>query len=81
LDGYAKLDNIEVWNLNDQFEPLLIYLCLPFHSKDPKQKERSNLLAQIQWTLLEQPVPALCSSQWRNLLVKLLRKVRELCPV
>jgi hypothetical protein len=80
-DGYAKLDDVEVWDLSTCYEPLLIFFCLPFRSADPKRKERRDLLDQIQWVLLKQGLPSLPSSQRRDLLRELLREARALCPM
>jgi hypothetical protein len=80
-DGYARLDDSEVWDISSQFEPLLIYFCLPFHSEKPKLKERRDLLVQIQRIVLEQRLPAVHSSRRRHLLRKLLGEARDLCPL
>jgi hypothetical protein len=39
-DGYIKIDDPAVWDLDSQFEPLLVFFCLPFCSHDPKLSER-----------------------------------------
>jgi hypothetical protein len=38
-DGYIKIDDPAVWNLDSQFEPLLAFFCLPFNTCNPKLKE------------------------------------------
>jgi hypothetical protein len=35
-DGYARLDDKEVWDISSQYEPLLIFFCLPFCSAEPE---------------------------------------------
>jgi hypothetical protein len=78
-DEYAKLDNHEVWNLSNQFEPLLIYLCLPFHSDNPKLQERRRLLDRISWTLSEHTVRLTCLGRRQDNLCQLLCNVQRLC--
>jgi hypothetical protein len=80
-DGYARLDDKEVWDLSSHFEPLLIYFCLPFRSAEPKFEKRRELLVRIQRIVLEQRVPAVCLSRRRHLLRKLLGEARDLCPL
>jgi hypothetical protein len=46
-DGSSKLEDEEVWELSQHFEPLLIYLCLPFCSSNPKLEERGCLLERF----------------------------------
>lgn len=41
-DGYARLDDVEVWDLSCRYEALLIYFCLPFCSKDPKWEDNGK---------------------------------------
>ena len=80
-DRCSKLDDDEVWDLNDQFEPLLIYFCLPFCSENPRRGERSDLLAPIQQVLFKPDVQMLCSGQRRDILRLLLLQARGLCPM
>jgi hypothetical protein len=80
-DGYARLDDSEVWDINSHYEPLLIYFCLPFCSKNPKFKECRDLLVQIQRLVLEQRLPAVHSGRRRHLLRKLLGEAWDLYPL
>jgi hypothetical protein len=44
-DGYARLDDTEVWDVSSHYyEPLLIFICLPYCSENPKLEERRKLL-------------------------------------
>jgi hypothetical protein len=79
MDSYSKLEDAEVWNIGCHFEPLLIYFCLLFCSKDQKWQEWQNLLAQIQLILFKKEVPT--SSKPRDFLRKLSWEVREPCPL
>jgi hypothetical protein len=46
-DCYFKIESDDVWGLSDQFEPLLVYVCLPFVVHSPKLAERATLLEQF----------------------------------
>jgi hypothetical protein len=59
-DGYAGLDDKEVWDISLQYKPVLIYFCLPFRSENPKFEKLQELLVQIQRVVLEQRLPAVC---------------------
>jgi hypothetical protein len=80
-DGYSKLDDREVWDLSNHYEPLLIYLCLPFLSSNPKQAARRRLLDRISRTLSERTVLPTSSGRRRDLLRQLLLEARQLCPL
>ena len=80
-DGYARLDDSEVWDISSKYEPLLIYFCLPYLSENPKFEERRELLVQIQRIVLQQRLPLVCSRRRRHLLRKLLVEARDLCPL
>ena len=80
-DGYAKLDDPEVWNLSCQFEPLLIYVCLPFHSENPKLQERGRILDRISRTLSKPTLPSTPTGRRRDLLRQFLCDARKLCPL
>ena len=41
---YLKLDWDGVWPLSEQFEPLLVFVCLPYISERPKHEKRAKLL-------------------------------------
>jgi hypothetical protein len=71
-DGYAHLDDKEVWDISLHYELVLIYVCLPYRSENPKFEKRRELLVRIQRVMLEQQVPAVCSRRRRHLLRKLL---------
>jgi hypothetical protein len=43
-DGYFKLDCPFVWDLKNQFEPVLIYVCLPYISCRPRLTKQGELL-------------------------------------
>jgi hypothetical protein len=80
-DGYAKLEDKEVWDLSKHYEPVLIFLCLPFVSSNPKLQERGRLLDRFRRTVLEQQLPQVSSLRRRDILRQLLCDARKLCPV
>jgi hypothetical protein len=80
-DGYARLDDKEVWDISSHYELVLIYFCWPYRSENPKFEKRRESLVRIQRVVLEQPVPAECSRRRRHLLRKLLGKARDICPM
>ncbi len=80
-DGYSILKDEAVWNITQHYEPLLIFVCLPFRSDTPKLQERSHLLERFKRIVYEQGVPAPSTSQRRDLLRKLFCDARSLCPL
>jgi hypothetical protein len=46
-DFYFKMDWEGVWPLSEQYEPLLIFVCLPFESHSPGHEKREQLLEEF----------------------------------
>jgi hypothetical protein len=81
-DMYFKIkDCSEVWELSTQFEPLLIFVCLPYVTYMPKLKERQELLDEFQGGLPREEFPEISSGTRRTILCKLLESERKLCPL
>jgi hypothetical protein len=80
-DGYFKLDCPFVWDLRTHFEPVLIYVCLPYVSSRPRLSERGKLLDEFRGALPKADMPPLSARRGRIVLRKLLLKARELCPL
>jgi hypothetical protein len=80
-DFYFVVDWPEVWPLKEHFEPLLIFVCLPFCSSSPRHIARAGLLEEFQRDLLGERVREVSGTHRRNLLRKLLERARALCPV
>jgi hypothetical protein len=80
-DGYSRLEDSEVWDIKHHFEPLLIYLCLPFCSSNPKFQERIRILERFRRALYEQRLPETPSLRRRDILRQLLCDARKLCPL
>jgi hypothetical protein len=53
---YFKVDWPEVWPLKGHFEPLLIFVCLPYRSCSPRLQERQALLKEFRRDLLGEGV-------------------------
>ncbi len=70
-DGYSILKDEAVWNITQHYEPLLIFVCLPFRSDTPKLQERSHLLERFKRIVYQQGVPTPSTSKRRDLLRKL----------
>jgi hypothetical protein len=80
-DGYIKIDDPAVWNLNSQFEPLLAFFCLPFNSYDPKLGEWLEIVDGLQRLVSKPDLPSVPPGARGSFLRKLLCKARELCPL
>jgi hypothetical protein len=71
-DGYVKLEDKQVWDLSQHcYEPVVIFLCLPFVSSNPKLQERGRLLDRFRRTVLEQQLPQVSSMRRRDILRQL----------
>jgi hypothetical protein len=80
-DFYFKMDWEGVWPLSEQFEPLLIFVCLPYLSHSPKLEEREKLLEEFRRLMLRERLPEIPEVQRRDLLRKLLKRARALQPL
>ena len=50
-DCYFKLAEGGVWDLNQEYEPLLIFCCFPFLPHRPSLEERQRLGRRVLWTM------------------------------
>jgi hypothetical protein len=81
-DGYFKIKDFpETWDLSVQFEPILIFVCLPYVSLNPRLVERKQLLDEFQGALPGKGMPEISAGRRGDLLRKLLESARELCPL
>lgn len=80
-DFYFKLDNSSLWNMKSQFEPLLIFVCLPFLPHRPQLSERDGLISQLRRTLLSENLPQVHTPPQRAVLRKLFSSAREISPL
>ena len=77
-DFYCRIENQELWPGNTNYEPLLVFVALPFRSWEPKFKERAELLDRLAWLLLGPGVSEVHTSRHRGSLRKLFSKAWEI---
>jgi hypothetical protein len=80
-DFYFRMDSNKVWPLKAHFEPLLIFVCLPYSSSSPRLAKKGLLLEELQGTVLRNKLPEVPEVQRWNILRKLLRRARSLCSL
>lgn len=78
---YLKLDWPEVWDLSKHFEPVLIFLCLPYRACAPNRDEQEKLLVEFRRSMLSANLSEVSEERRRYLLRKLLQRARALCPL
>jgi hypothetical protein len=79
-DFYFKVDWDEIWPLKSRFEPLLIFVCLPYRSATPRLEAWDKLLETLRGSLLGNGVREISVCGRRDLFCELLQRVRALCP-
>jgi hypothetical protein len=77
-DFYFKMDWEGVWPLSEQYEPLLIFVCLPFESHSPGHDKREKLLEEFRRFMLQDKLQKVPEVQRRNFMRKLLKRARAL---
>jgi hypothetical protein len=81
-DEYFKIqDSPNVRELTAQFEPLLIFVCLPYVSHSPKLEQRAELLDEFQRSLQGEDLQSVSVRERGRVLRKLLESARALCPL
>lgn len=80
-DGYFRIAWQDVWPLEEEYEPLLCFLFLPYQPFRPLLHHRQTCIDEIQRIVQEPSVSAPLGVQRRDLLRELLLKARQLCPV
>lgn len=78
IDFYFRLDCPELWDLEVQFEPLLIFCALPFLPHRPNFEAKADLVKRFQRLLLSDGVQRIHSSASRSVLRKLFLQARAL---
>ena len=73
-----KLDWSGVWDCSVQFEPLLMFVCLPYSSASPKFSEQKKLLDGIQRSMLQAELQSSSSLRRRYLLRQFLQRARKI---
>jgi hypothetical protein len=79
-DFYFKIQNSDIWG-KAQFEPLLIFVCLPIRPDRPEFKKREKLLEEFRREMLGPKVWEASSKRGRGILRKLLERARGLCSM
>jgi hypothetical protein len=77
-DVYFKLDWDEVWPLSEQYEPLLIFVCLPYVSHSLNLESRTKLLEEFRRFMLRDELSQVAEVQRRDFLRKFLQRARAL---
>ena len=80
-DCHFLVDSPDIWDLDEQYEPLLVFLCLPFISREPNLNGRKEYLEQFQREVCTPEMSQLGSPGSRRLLRKFLNKARYLSDV
>jgi hypothetical protein len=82
-DGYLfRIKNCpDTWDITVQFEPLLIFVCLPFVSSNPRLDDREQLLGKLQGSLPGKKMPEISGRKRGRILRKFLESAREICPL
>ena len=80
-DCYIRIDWDDVWNLKTHFEPLLLFICIPFKIDSNFEARRSFLLEKFQGTLQECRVSTSTGKQQGHLLRKFLQLARNVPSV
>jgi hypothetical protein len=81
-DGYFKIKKCpDTWYIDVQFEPLLICVCLPYVSSNPRNQDRKQLLDELHGHLPGKDMLEISSGHRGSLLRELLESARTICPM
>ena len=80
-DGYFRFEAPDVWPLQSHYEPLLIFVCLPYVSHSPRLPERSKILDQLRRVMSKDGVQEIRGSRQRDILRELWNDARKICPL
>jgi len=80
-DCYMKIDWPEVWPMSTHFEPLLIFITLPFNLTRSHGRRRDKLLAQFRGVLSQGRLREVSFPQKRDLLRQFLQLARQVRPM
>jgi len=80
-DCYIRIDWNQVWNLNSYYEPLLLFICIPFDINRNFEKRKNSLLEQFEGCLCKCKLSKSSGLQQRNLLRQFLQRAREIPSV
>ena len=77
-DFYFKLESDPLWGLDSQFEPVLIFVALPFLPHRPNFDGKAHLCERFRGILQEPEVREVHSPLQRDILRQLFLEAREL---
>jgi hypothetical protein len=80
-DFYFKIDWTELWPLTTHFEPVLIFVCLPYVSHRPNFVRVNQLLDRFRGTMLKDSLSEISPRGRRDFLRQLLVDSRKLCSL
>jgi hypothetical protein len=81
MDGYFKIKSCpDTWDIEVQFKPLLIFVCLPYVSSNPRIKDQKQLLDELHGHLPGKDMSEISSEQRGRFLRELLESARKICP-
>ena len=80
-DFYFVLNWEDSWPLSTNFEPLLVFICLPYRSHSPNFPARRKILDTLRRTMLQDQVPPIPEKRKWDILRKLWCEARSLCPL
>jgi hypothetical protein len=78
---YVKIDWPEIWPLDRHFEPVLMFLCLPYRSCNPQLGEQEKFLVEFRRAMLCPFLSEASEERRRYLLRKFLLRARSLCSL
>ena len=77
-DCYIRIDWTSVWDLNTHYEPLILFICIPFQINRQFEERKCFLLEQFERCLQECRVSTSSGIQQRDLLRKFLQQARKI---
>jgi hypothetical protein len=80
-DFYFKIDWKDVWPLSKHFEPVLIFVCLPYVSHRPNFLRVNELLDRFRGTMLKDELSEISPRGKWDFLRELLVDARSLCSL
>jgi hypothetical protein len=80
-DFYFKIDWEDIWPLREHYEPVLIFVCLPYLSHRPDFNGINSLLDRFRGAVLQENMSSISTCKRRDILRKLFNQTRSLCPV
>ena len=78
IDFYCRVTWAPVWDLHSHYEPLLMFVALPYLVDQPRFKERAGLVDRLTRLLRGEDLSQVHSNTQRNLLRQLFCEARQL---